>query len=82
MFVHSSGGRRYLYPPPAKFVNHADDPSCFEDFDRCCDVALRDIAKGEPITIDATQETMRELATFLDAYTRLGAHAQFRTSGL
>ena len=70
MFVHSYGGRRYLYPPPARFVNHADDPSCFEDFDRCCDVALRDIAKGEPITIDATQETMRELATFLEAYTR------------
>ena len=69
LFVHSYGGRRYLYPPPARFVNHADDPSCFEDFDRCCDVALRDIGMGEPITIDATQETMRELTTFLDAYT-------------
>ena len=70
MFVHSYGGRRYLYPPPARFVNHADHPSCFEDFDRCCAVALRDIARGEPITIDATQETLRELATFLEAYTR------------
>jgi hypothetical protein len=69
LFVHSYGGRRYLYPAPSRFVNHFDEPSCFEDFDRCCDVALRDIAKGEPVTIDAAQQTRRELATFLDAYT-------------
>jgi hypothetical protein len=68
LFVHSFGGRRYLYPAPARFVNHSDDPTCFQDFDRCCDVALRPIAKGEPITIDASQETARELDTFLDAY--------------
>jgi SET domain len=68
LFVHSYGGRRYLYPAPARFVNPSDDPTCFEDFDRCCYVALRDIAKGEPITIDATHETAHELATFLDAY--------------
>jgi len=68
LFVHSFGGRRYLYPVPARFVNHSDDPSCFQDFDRCCDIALRPIAKGEPITIDAAEETARELATFMDAY--------------
>jgi hypothetical protein len=69
LFVHSYGGRRYLYPAPARFVHHSDEPPCFEDFDRFCGVALRDIAKGEPVTIDAAQETRRELATFLDAYT-------------
>ncbi|GAA4608671.1 hypothetical protein BJY16_006958 [Actinoplanes octamycinicus] len=68
LFVHSYGGRRFLYPPPARFVNHSDDPSCWQDFDRGCDIALRPIARGEPITIDATQETARELSTFLDAY--------------
>jgi hypothetical protein len=68
LFVHSFGGRRFLYPAPARFVNHSDDPSCYQDFDRCCDVALRPITTGEPITIDATDETARELATFLDAY--------------
>jgi hypothetical protein len=68
LFVHSYGGRRYLYPAPARFVNHADDPSCYQDFDRGCDVALRPIARGEPVTIDATAETARELGTFLDAY--------------
>ena len=70
LFVHSYGGHRYLYPAPARFVNHSDDPSCYQDFDRCCDIALRPIARGEPITIDATLETARELDTFLDAYRR------------
>ncbi len=68
LFVHSFGGRRYLFPPPARFANHSDKPSCVQDFDGCQDVALRAIAKGEPITIDATQETTRELTSFLDAY--------------
>lgn len=68
LFVHSFEGRRFLYPAPACFVNHAEDPSCFEDFDRCCYVAQRSIAKGEPVTIDAREETTRELATFFDAY--------------
>ncbi|WP_344617135.1 SET domain-containing protein [Dactylosporangium salmoneum] len=67
LFVHSYGGRRYLYPPPARFVNHADDPSCYQDFERGCDVARRPIAKGEPVTIDAAEETAHELGTFLDA---------------
>jgi len=83
LFVHSFGGRRYLYPPPARFVNHSDDPSCYQDFDRCCDIALRPIAKGEPITIDAGQETMRELDTFVDAYERaLGRGSASRLTAL
>lgn len=68
LFVHSFGGRRYLYPAPARYVNHSDDPTCSQDFERCCDVALRPIAQGEAITIDARAETARELATFLAAY--------------
>ena len=70
LFVHSFGGRRYLYPAPARFVNHSDEPSCYQDFDTCCDIALRPIARGEPITIDANQETARELETFLSSYGR------------
>ena len=68
LFVHSYGGRRWLYPPPARWVNHSDQPSCCQDFERCCDVALRPIAVGEAITIDALQETNRELVTFVEAY--------------
>lgn len=68
LFVHSYGGRRYLYPSPACFVNHSDDPSCYQDFEDGCDIALRPISKGEAITIDATQETDRELSTFVDVF--------------
>lgn len=68
LFVHSYGGRRYLYPVPARFVNHADVPSCVQDFEKSRNLARRPIAAGEPITIDARQETARELDTFLDAY--------------
>ncbi|WP_433060273.1 SET domain-containing protein-lysine N-methyltransferase [Dactylosporangium sp. CS-033363] len=68
LFVHSYWGRRYLYPPPARFVNHAGDPSCYQDFERACDIARRPIAAGEAVTIDATQETARELETFLAAW--------------
>ena len=68
LFVHSFGGRRYLYPAPASFVNHSDDPSCYQDFDRQCDIARRRIARGEPITIDVQAETARELETFLEAF--------------
>jgi hypothetical protein len=68
LFVHSYGGARWLYPPPARWVNHSDEPSCYQDFERSCDVALRRIEVGEAITINATQETDRELSTFLDAY--------------
>ncbi|MEU4689457.1 SET domain-containing protein [Actinoplanes sp. NPDC023714] len=72
LFVHSFGGRRFLYPPPARFVNHADDPSCRQDFDRRCHVALRPLRAGDPITIDCHEETARELTTFLEAYQRAG----------
>ncbi len=68
LFVHSFAGSRYLYPAPARFVNHSDDPSCVQDFDRYCEIARRPIAIGEAITIDAHQETAHELSTFLDAY--------------
>jgi hypothetical protein len=68
IFVHSYGGQRWLYPAPARWVNHADQPSCYQDFERSCDVALRRIMVGEPITIDATTETDHELSTFFEAY--------------
>ncbi len=68
LFVHSYWGERHLYPEPARYVNHSATPNTFQDFERGCDVALRPIEPDEAITIDATQETDRELATFLAAY--------------
>jgi hypothetical protein len=70
LFVHSYGGERWLYPPPARYANHADDPNTWQDFDRGCDIARRRIEPGERITTDATKETERELETFLAAFQR------------
>jgi hypothetical protein len=67
-FVHSYWGERHLYPEPARYVNHSATPNCIQDFERGCDIALRTIEPDEAITIDATEETDRELATFLAAY--------------
>jgi hypothetical protein len=68
LFVHSYGGERHLYPPPARYVNHSDTPNTYQDFDAHCDIALRPIEQGEFITTDATKETDRELNSFLGAY--------------
>ena len=68
LFVHSYWGDRWLYPEPARYVNHADDPNTFQDFDRRCDIASQPIEAGELITTDARKETERELVTFLRAY--------------
>jgi uncharacterized protein len=68
LFVHSYGGERYLYPAPARYVNHSDTPNTYQDFEAQCDIALRPIEQGDFITTDATKETDRELSTFLGAY--------------
>ena len=70
LFVHSYGGRRFLYPTPVRYANHSDQPTVREDFERSRFIALRRISRGEPITIDATRETDRELATFMEAFRR------------
>lgn len=68
LFVHSYFGERWLYPEPARFVNHSEQPNTYQDFDRGCDFALRRIEPGELITLNAWTETDRELATFLAAF--------------
>jgi hypothetical protein len=70
LFVHSYGGERWLYPSPARYTNHHDEPNTWQDFDRGCDIARRRIHAGERITTDARKETDRELETFLGAYQR------------
>lgn len=56
MFVPVRGGVIYLYSLPERYVNHSPDPNTFQDFTRHCDVALRDIKKGEEITTNAAIE--------------------------
>lgn len=67
-WTHSFWGKIYLFPEPARYVNHDDDPSTFPDLDRQGNYALRTIKKGEAITIDDTIELRHELDTFLEAY--------------
>ena len=55
-FTHKREGVIYLYLEPERYVNHSDDPNTVQDFINGCDVASRDIQKGEIITTDATKE--------------------------
>src|SRR5690349_22905920 len=52
-FVHRHWGTIYLYSIPERYVNHSDNPNTYQDLKNQCDVALKDIKKGEMITGDA-----------------------------
>ena len=56
MFVHKHWGKIYLYSEPERFVNHSDSPNTYQDLEKQCDIALRNIVKGEPITTDANKD--------------------------
>lgn len=56
MFVHTHRGQIYLYLEPERYVNHSENPNTYQDLVKKCDIALRDIEKGEPITTDATKD--------------------------
>ncbi len=56
MFVHTHWGVIYLYSEPERYVNHSAAPNTYQDLVNKCDVALRDIKKGEMITGDATKD--------------------------
>jgi len=49
-FIAFFGGKYFLQQPPARFVNHSCEPNTFAR--GFCDVAARDIRKGEEITAD------------------------------
>lgn len=46
----------HLYGEPERYVNQSDDPNTHPDIVRKCDVAIRDIAKGEMITTNASMD--------------------------
>ena len=56
MFTHLHWGTINLYSEPERYVNHSDNPNTYQDLMKQCDVALRDIKKGEKITGDATKD--------------------------
>jgi hypothetical protein len=55
-FVHKHWGAIHLYSIPERYVNHSDKPNTYQDLIKQCDIALRDIQKGEMITGDATKD--------------------------
>ena len=59
MFMHSHRGIKHLYSEPERYVNHSSDPNTKQDLDAKQDIAIRDIAKGEIITTDATRDDIK-----------------------
>ena len=55
-FTHIHNGQIYLYSEPERYVNHSSEGNVYQDLERQCDIALRDIQKGEAITGDATKD--------------------------
>ena len=55
-FTHTHWGQIYLYSEPERYVNHSSSPNTLPDLKNKCDVAVRDIRKGEEITTDATKD--------------------------
>jgi len=56
LFIHNHWGTIYLYSEPERYVNHSENPNTYQDLINKCDIALRDIKKGEEITGDATKD--------------------------
>lgn len=56
MFTHTHWGQIYLYFEPNRYVNHSKNPNTYQDLKNKCDIASRDIKKGEMITCDATKD--------------------------
>ena len=71
MFTHSFWGKVFLYPQPARYINHSANPNTRQDLAKQCDYATRPIKKGEMITTDATAEIQNELSTFLEVYEKV-----------
>jgi catechol 2,3-dioxygenase-like lactoylglutathione lyase family enzyme len=54
--THNVNGQIYLYPEPARYVSHSEEPNVRNDHEQRVDIALRDIKKGELITVDACHD--------------------------
>lgn len=50
-FCHKRGGIHWLYPDPERHVNRFHNPNVIPDFEKQANIALRDIKKGEELSI-------------------------------
>lgn len=55
-YTHTHNGQIYLYSEPERYVNHSANGNVVQDLEKQCDIALRDIRKGEEITASATKD--------------------------
>jgi predicted enzyme related to lactoylglutathione lyase len=51
--THNVNGQIYLYPEPARYVSHSENPNVRNDHRQQANIALRDIKAGELITVNA-----------------------------
>ncbi len=58
-FVHKHWETYYLYSSPERFVNHSSNPNTLPNLKHRCDVAIKEIKKGEEITTDATKDDVQ-----------------------
>lgn len=50
-FCHQRNGIRWLYHDPERHVNRFSNPNVVPDFEKQANIALRDIKKGEELSI-------------------------------
>ncbi len=55
-FTHTVRGQIMLYPEPARYVSHSENPNVVNDHAQQANVAIRDIKTGELITVDARED--------------------------
>ncbi len=93
--THNVSGQIYLYPVPARYISHSDDPNVWNDHEQQADIARRDIKAGELITVDARHDdvpVLRRVGAILvnvptveqglDFYReQLGMHTVWRREG-
>lgn len=51
--THNVNGQIYLYPEPARYVSHSEDPNVRNDHEQQANIAIKDIKAGELITVDS-----------------------------
>ena len=50
-FCHHRGGIHWFYPDPERHVNRFHNPNVIPDFEKQANIAIRDIKKGEELSI-------------------------------
>lgn len=62
IFTHIHKGIIKLYSEPERYVNHSSNPNVYPNLKKECDIALRDIKKGEEITVDSKKDDLRKVS--------------------